>query len=175
LRLAGRNSIRTGNIVPISALSLWNLAPEQSNFAVQTGELEYAISAPTSWTDNTGTVLELTFAVLPAVTSRLSWSVTISDIELSDGWKVERVSDSSLALYSRDLVPATLSVARMIDGSVSLHSRGAPGSTYRAETSTDLLDWAELESRVQTEEAIIFNDTSAGTTPRKFYRVIQVD
>lgn len=81
-------------------------------------------------------------------------------------------SNATLALAA--VAPAEFQlVDRMADGRIHLVISGAPGATYLIDGSSNLVDWLELMSEVNTNGIIDLIDHSASNSTIRFYRTRQ--
>jgi hypothetical protein len=64
------------------------------------------------------------------------------------------------------------SVTRLADGQVQFTLNTRAGQSYTVQTSTNLVDWESLETRIAADSKLIFTDTNAVTFDRRFYRAV---
>lgn len=65
-----------------------------------------------------------------------------------------------------------LTAPRLVEGRATLAVRGAPGASYRVDTSADLTTWTELDTFVMTNSPVDILDASAASNNVRFYRAI---
>lgn len=69
--------------------------------------------------------------------------------------------------------PALLSVTGMVtNGSRVYELTGQPGFEYRAQASTNLVDWTDVAILANTNGTVRFYDTNATNYPARFYRAV---
>ena len=71
-----------------------------------------------------------------------------------------------------DPVPSFRDVTRQANGDLRLSLKSQPGQTYTLETSTNLVSWSPLHTRLATDCTLQFT-TPAGSASARFYRVVQ--
>lgn len=73
-----------------------------------------------------------------------------------------------------DILPPLLeSVSRLQDGKFLLRVVGEPGISYRIQASSDLLQWATIQTATAPANGIVdFLDTDAVLFPRRYYRAV---
>jgi hypothetical protein len=174
LRLIDGQSLRPGPIVPASAAVLWNVSPFENDFANQDGNLTGAFSTGIPWPANHGTIAEISFQIQAGVSSEVTWPVTLTNGELSDGSHVQSLSGDEIELVTR--VPASLAFVEADKSSIRLHVSGQPGAACRVEYSDDLVAWVALSSGIVTlsETGATISDSLNGGANYRFYRVVEV-
>lgn len=176
LRLESPASHKVGSSVPSSALAFWNVSPAQDDYDLQDGTVSVAISSAAAWTVSGGDVAYFDFKVQPGVKDRYLWEVLTSDFEISNLIDVEGETDSSLRLFGRDPLPATIdSVTPGGSSGIKFSVAGESGATYRIEFSEDLKEWSEFGVQKSTDGIIQVQDADNNNSIHRFFRVIQMD
>ena len=68
--------------------------------------------------------------------------------------------------------PFIVSISLSLDGAAQIVVVGTKGSTYRLESSGDLMSWSPLSTNVNIEGTVRFTDDGASPThPIRFYRI----
>jgi hypothetical protein len=173
LWLDNASAIQIGSLVSPRAVTLWNLAPGQNNFDLQSGILNFAVSSASTWTSDNGELLEVTFTVQEGVADQASWLVGIDSIDIADGQTVTTASMSELIIASREPTPVKISeITRTSDGTIRFSVAGEIGTIYRVEVSDDLLAWSILRTELNTSGTISVVESETANAPRRFYRVV---
>jgi len=64
-------------------------------------------------------------------------------------------------------------IARLTNGHVQLQFFGAPLQSYRLQASTDLSNWAAIQTNNATARGVLqFQDAEAAIIPKRFYRTV---
>ena len=173
LRVLGVNSYHTGPIVPANALPIWNVAPAQNNFTIQSGTLFLAASSASAWSTNQGVLAEVTFQVQSGATNQYLWPITLVQAEITeDGYINHQLGSIGSVVNARGPVPAKLTThAAPLNGEFGLTLSGDAGATYVVEASSDLVHWAPIATVVNTAGTTDVVDPAAGRSLRRFYRV----
>jgi len=99
-------------------------------------------------------------ALLPSLASNLTW----------------RVSYASNGVTLKVVSPTMLTGARQgSNGSFRFTLAGSPGSSYVIQASTDLVQWATVETNALFSGTLTFTDTNANSFTRRFYRARILD
>lgn len=176
LRLLNSQSRRTGALVPAGAVAVWNVAPAQNNYPLQTGRVSAGFSSPRAWPANNGVLAEFTFQVQAGQTAQHCWPVRVSGLEITEnGYEVRAVPDAQTCFIGRDPVPPRLNPA-----GIFLTSQGASfslnveiGMPCTIEVSTDLLHWLPLTTLDATSGTLTVIDPYARNSAQRFYRAKQ--
>jgi hypothetical protein len=177
LRLVGPLSHRTGPLVPTSAVTVWNVAPAQTNYSLQNGRVSVAASSPTAWATNEGVLAEFNFEVQPGAKERYRWSINLNNLEVTpDGFDTRVLPSSSTHFIGRDPLPSKLTAALAVaaDG-VRLKVAGELGVQYEIEASSDLQTWTPLGRMLNETGELDFTDLAAGAATQRFYRARQLE
>jgi uncharacterized repeat protein (TIGR02543 family) len=177
LRLLNSQTQRTGSLVPTSALTVWNVAPAQTDYALQSGRVSLAMSSASVWPTNEGVLAELVFQVQTGQAAQYRWPVRISNVEVTDnGYDIQSLADETTHFIGRDPVPPNL---RSTSGGLSsngfgLTLSGETGVPYIFEASSDLTIWSPLVTLITgSNGALNFVDPAATNSPQRFYRAKQ--
>ena len=176
LRLESSAAHLTGPLVPQNAIAMWNLSPG-SDYAHQSGTIHFGASTAIPWPASSGTVGELIFTVLDGAASKYAWPIRLVSAEAGSGIDVIPLTSAQLILTGRDAEPAQLADIRLnaTGNAFELRLVGEAGVRYRIETSTDLVEWTELQSTSDVSGVIQVSDPVDPLASRKFYRAIQLD
>ncbi len=159
-------------MVPINAVAVWNVAPEQNNYANQNGRLTLAISSTKTWSSVTGVLAELTFEVQPGATAQYSWPITVLAAEaFTDGYAAQALATSQASFIGRNPLPPTLGQFGHSENGFSFVLNGDAGAGYAVEVSEDLLNWRAIISGQNETGSLIIVDPELSTADRRFYRV----
>jgi hypothetical protein len=172
LRLVNSQSVRSGPMVPADAVIVWSVAPDQTNFASQSGRVTYGLGSAVRWPTNGGVLAEFTFQVQPGATNHYLWPVTLSGVEVtSDGYDIRALVTSDLEFIGRTPVPGRLWTAnRDFAVGFEIWLSGDAGATYTIEASSNLVDWMRLTNVVSSTGAIPIVDPQAAHLSQRFYR-----
>jgi hypothetical protein len=177
LRLVSAQSARSGSLVPsTAAVTLWNVEPEQFDFALQNGTVLAAISSPSAWPTNNGVLAEFTFQVQAGQSAQYQWPVQLSKVELSNnGYDMLSLSDAAAYFIGRDpIVPSfTGGAAAFTPEGLKLTLTVDAGLSYTIEVSSDLKAWAPLKTLNATSGTLTFVDSEANNETQRFYRAVQ--
>jgi hypothetical protein len=174
LRLLNPQSHRVGEVVPASAVAVWNVAPAQNDYALQSGAVLLAVSSALSWPASDGTVAEFTFQVQEGQTGRYQWPIRVSQAEVSaDGYDMAALADATLYFVGRDPLPPQLTPvsAGLGEDGFGFSFPGEAGVAYSVEVSSNLTDWVSLGTRLGADEPITISDPAALGAEYRFYRV----
>jgi hypothetical protein len=176
LRLDSAASHHAGAIVPANAMTLWNLSPGQNDYSTQDGTISLAVSTDTAWATNSGVLAEFTFTVQPGATNLYRLPIEIRSVEVSNGYLVDDVASSQLAIFGRSATPANLSASfDAAKGGLQISLSGEVGESYRIEVSDDLKTWSELTVLANTNGQLTVSDPDAVKSQSRFYRATLVD
>jgi hypothetical protein len=173
LRLDSDASRQVGSLVPSGSVSIWNLAPNQNNYATQNGAISLAASSAAAWPTNNGVLARFMFTVQAGATARYAWPVLLRSIEVSrDGFTTETLSDIGSTFIGHAPIQPTFTPAITFDGdrSAKLTLHGDIGATYRIEASNDLINWSLLGTIYSADGSIPVYDTAANTANARFYK-----
>jgi hypothetical protein len=174
LRLLNAQSHRVGALVPATAVAVWNVAPAQNDYAVQSGTVSLALSSAVAWPSAEGVLAEFSFQVQDGQSGRHQWPIRVSQAELSaDGYDMTSIPEATLYYVGRDplepqLVPAP---GGLTEEGFAFSFLGETGLEYTVEVSTDLVEWLPLASRSGADETITVVDPAALGSEHRFYRV----
>jgi hypothetical protein len=73
---------------------------------------------------------------------------------------------------SGQIVPITLTPVSLAGGTYTMQVNGSVGPQYIVQASTNLLNWVGLKTNTPISMPLTVTDTSAGSFPRRFYRVL---
>jgi hypothetical protein len=176
IRLLNAQSHRAGALVPLSgAIVVWNVDPAQSNYGTQSGRISFAASSATVWPTNQGVLAEFVFQVQPSAANQSSWPILLSKVEVTgNGFEVRTLPDAMASFGKQGSLPP-----EFIDGSsaysktgFSFMIEGQPGDRYLIETSSTLSSWSILTTVTNISGSVQFNDPSATTETKRFYRAV---
>jgi cohesin domain-containing protein len=178
LRLLSSASYHLGPIVPGNALAVWNVGPQQNNFAAQNGTLSLAASSAGAWSSNQGVLAEITFQVQNGATNQYLWPVTLSGVETTeDGYVNHQLSAAGAGISVRSAVAGGLSVNGHIDanGAFAMTLAGDAGASYQIQVSDDLKHWIPLTTVVNSNGSTQFSDPDAGGHDHRFYKAVPAE
>jgi hypothetical protein len=177
LRLRGTGSLQVGSLVPTEAAVLWNVAPGQQDFAVQSGAVTCALSSSGDWSSPNGELATLIFDIQAGQTARHRWPIRLVHAELSpDGYTLAPLPPVTAEFVGR---PARLpaietATCRMTDLAFELNFTGEPDTDYTIEWSSDLERWEPLTIlRSETGILRLSDPGSNATSGQRFYRIRQ--
>jgi hypothetical protein len=176
LHLENSSTHRIGSLVPATALTVWNVAPAQTDYVNQNGTLYAAFSNPTAWSANSGELAAFTFTVLGGAASQTAWSLRVSGGELSDGFGTASIPGGELVLKGDLPIPAQLGGAtyNAQTGFFSLHLNGVSSARYRLDVSEDLQSWSELGTFTVNSGELYFTDVHSAGHRTRYYRAVQL-
>ncbi len=67
-----------------------------------------------------------------------------------------------------------IGITQVKNGTAGLKITGGYGTTFMIQTSTNLSTWQNLTTNIIGLGALIWSDATAGKSPRKFYRIVQL-
>jgi len=162
----GLFSYKPGDIVPQSAVKIWN--PENE----ERGSISFAASQDEPWALKNGSVTKITFVVRELIAPQSSWSLAVTDLEISyDGYENIILETGFRELKTGSLHPKpgfaefgfqNGDIAVVVDGS---------GGNLLVEYSEDFADWFPLITIPNTKGIIQFNDPSSLEALMRFYRL----
>jgi hypothetical protein len=172
LRLLNAQSHRVGPDVPGGTLAVWNVAPAQTNYATQNGQLTLALGGLTPWAASNTVLAEFTFEVQPAAATRHLWPLRIEALEITgNGFNNRTLGPISGVFIGRPPVSAAMSGMMVTPGGdVSFEFSGDAGVSYRIEYSEDLIHWTLLRDVLNHSGPVAITDPGAGGRPQRFYR-----
>ena len=176
LRLDDARSHQTLGLVPSTALTVWNVSPNQNEYSVQDGKISVAVSSDSYWAGSQGSVAEFAFTVQDGATNQYRWPLELSRIELANGLDLFSVLNTRLFFSGRDsFSPVLTTGANVGNGTFELSYFGEPNTPYRLEVSDDLKTWSQLTILVTESGHLTINDPMALATRKHFYRIVQLE
>jgi hypothetical protein len=173
LRLLNGQSHQPGTLVPSTAIAIWNVAPAQTNYSIQSGALSMAFSSALPWPTSQGALVEFVFEVQEGQSERHQWPIRVSQAEFTaDGYDLMAFPDATLFFVGRD--PLQLQLAGPVNDAgngFTFSFLGETGLNYTVEVSNDLVDWTPLISREGNDEIMIIQDETAAGSTQRYYRV----
>jgi hypothetical protein len=174
LRLLNSQSHRPGSAVPVTAVAVWNVAPAQNDYAIQSGAVSVAFGSALPWPATEGALAEFVFEVQEGQSERRQWPIRLSQAEFTaDGYDMIAFPDATLYFIGREpLQPQLLaSPAGDAESGFTFSFLGETGLNYTVEVSNDLVEWTPLISREGTDEIITIQDETAAGSHQRYYRV----
>jgi len=162
----GLFSYKPGEIVPQSAIKIWNPSNEEK------GQISFAASQEEPWPLKNGAVSKFTFVVRDLIAPQASWSLAVTDLEITyDGYK-NRIFDTGFSqLRTGDIRPKPeFSKFGFQDGDLAVVVDGSGGNVL-VEYSDDFYEWSPLVTIPNTEGIIQFNDPTSIEAMMRFYRL----
>jgi hypothetical protein len=175
LRLDDASANQVGPIVPGGAVALWNLSPNQNNYATQDGAISLAVSSATTWPTNNGVLARFTFTVQAGAASRYEWLIALKGLEVShDGFATEILGDARFSFIGHAPDPTTLSanVSFTADGKPKLSFQGNAGAWYEIHSSEDLWTWRLVGTQYSADGLVEFTDPQPSSSAAHFYRAV---
>ncbi len=162
----GLFSYRPGDIVPQSAVKIWN--PENE----ERGAISFAASQNEPWPLMNGAVSKITFVVRELIAPQASWSLAVSDLEISYNGYDNIILDNGYGeLKTGSLHPKPeFAEFGFLDGDIAVVVDGSGGNVL-VEYSEDFADWYPLITIPNTKGMIQFNDPSSLEAMMRFYRL----
>jgi uncharacterized repeat protein (TIGR02543 family) len=176
LRLINSLSRRTGALVPSSAVTVWNVAPAQTDYAQQSGRITAGISSATAWPTNDGVLAELVFQVQAGQANQYRWPIRLNNMEVTpDGYDLQLLGSAETHFIGRDPVPASLGgvSSGITSEGFSISLSGDPGVVYTIERSSDLVTWTPLATVTNDDGTVTFVDPETPYSAHRFYRARQ--
>jgi hypothetical protein len=177
LRLENSTANLPGSMVPSGgangAVVLWNVSPNQSNYATQDGTISFAASSPNAWASNNGTLAKFTFTVQAGASARYGWPVVLHGLELSrDGFQTEIVGDGVYTFTGKAAGDVSLkpTIGFNPSGSAHITLQGDIGASYQIDGSSDLKNWNNVGTVYSTNGTVDLNDSLAAGATMRFYR-----
>jgi hypothetical protein len=177
LRLDNSTAHGAGALVPSGVVSLWNLSPNQNNYATQSGAISLAVSGPSAWPTNNGVLARFTFTVQSGAAAHYGWPVLLKNLEVShDGFATEILGDAAWTFIGHAATPASFApeISFNADRSAKLILHGDIGASYRIEASSDLATWTDLGTLYSADGSIIIQDTATVGAEARFYKATLV-
>ena len=177
LRLVNAQSHQAGTLVPFGSVVVWNVAPAQSDFVLQSGRVSFAAISATPWTTSHGVLAQLSFEVQSGASVNHRWPIQIALAEVTrDGYENYGLTEAGMYVIGRDPVPAVFdkAAATLTGEGFRLVLAGENGVAYGIVVSTDLRTWTSLATVTCQEGRVVFTDPAAvgpGASQR-FYRAI---
>ncbi|MFM1944749.1 MAG: hypothetical protein RI897_3731 [Verrucomicrobiota bacterium] len=175
LWLVDANSHQLATSLPLDVMSLWNVFPARSDYALQSGTIAMAASSGTPWDLEGGVVATLTFEVLAGMAEAALWPVSLSDGEVAlAGYDTIFTAPSELEF--RGLAPEFHAGESAFGGGVfQMVFEGADQHSYVVEAATNIQGpWVTISRGLTTEAAAIqFIEDAAGVS--RFYRIRLVE
>ncbi len=177
LKLTNAQSHRTGTMVPASAVSVWNVAPAQTDYAAQNGRVLLAISSAVPWPTTNGVIAEFTFEVQPGQVDQFRWPIKLSNLEITkDGFNNRQLPAAEIFFTGRDPHPAVLaSTLEVGSNEIRLNVAGELGITYIIEASADLEHWTPIATLLNATGVLQFTDPDRVHLHHRFYRAKQLE
>ena len=162
----GLFSYKPGDIVPQSALKIWN--PENE----ERGSVSFAASQEEPWTLKNGSVSKITFVVRDLIAPQSSWSMAVTDLEISyNGYENSILETGFSELKTGNLHPKPgFAEFGFQNGDIAVVVDGTGGNLL-VEYSDDFADWYPLITIPNTKGIIQFNDPSSLEALMRFYRL----
>jgi hypothetical protein len=176
LKLENASAQAIGSLVPSGAVAMWNVSPNQNNYATQDGTVSFAVSTANAWPGKSGVLARLTFTVQPGATTRYGWPVYLESFEVSrDGFATEFIGNGLWTFTGHAATQATLSpsITFAADGKPTITLQGDAGASFSIEASSDLKTWTPIGS-YSSNGTITIQDHLAGAASERFYRAIQL-
>jgi hypothetical protein len=177
LRLESAAAHQVGSLVPAGSVALWNVSPNQNNYATQDGTISLAVSSASAWPSKNGALAKFVFTVQPGATSRYGWPVQLENVELSrDGFTTDLLGGDNWTFIGRAAADATFTPAITFNanGAPKLTLHGDLGATYRVEASNDLLTWSPVGTYYSADGSITIDDAAANGATAHFYKATLV-
>jgi hypothetical protein len=162
----GLFSYKPGDIVPQSALKIWN--PENE----ERGSVSFAASQDEPWALKNGSVSKITFVVRDLIAPQSSWSMAVTNLEISyDGYEnsILETGFSVMKTGSLHSKPGFTEFGFQ-NGDLAVTVDGSGGNLL-VEHSENFSDWYPLITIPNTKGVIQFNDPSSLEALMRFYRL----
>ena len=109
-------------------------------------------------------------------TTALANTTNTSQVQVTDNSPLainsQHLSDSkSFSVIVRPLTPVTLTALGYTNAQFKLQVNGTTGPDYIISTSTNLSLWSDLLTNLAPATPFQYNDTNAGSSGRRYYRV----
>jgi formylglycine-generating enzyme required for sulfatase activity len=167
LRLLNPQAHRLGPTVAADS-ALWNVAP---SYEAQTGRVSVAAISANPWTLTSGVLAEFTFQVQAGALGQGRWPLQLSAVEVAgkNGYDVRTLPGATLGLNPP---PPRLPGKLQLSGDTRrLLLEGEVGLAYLVQASSDLQEWKDLKTLVNTDGVLEFVDPEAAAANARFYRV----
>jgi hypothetical protein len=177
LRLLGRESHRTGSMVPASAVTMWHVKSAGGDYASQSGRVAVGISSPTAWATNGGVLAEFTFEIQPGQTERYGWPLRVSAAEIApDSFDLLTLADRETLFIGRDPLPLIIQPGSLgfVPEGFGCAMQGEMDVPYVIEVSSDMVHWTALGTLQSATGALQFVDREASNSGQRFYRARQL-
>jgi hypothetical protein len=177
LKLENTSSHAVGSLVPSGAMTVWNVAPNQNNFATQNGAVSFAVSSGASWPNSSGVLARLTFTVQPGATARYGWPLELENLEVSrDGFIADTIGNAGWTFTGHMPTGGTLApnVTFAADGKPIITLQGDRAASFVIESSDDLQTWSPVGTVYSSDGTVTIQDSMATASSARFYRAIQL-
>jgi hypothetical protein len=174
LRIRNEQAHRFIAQVPEETLVLWNLAPAESNYSLQSGRLTLGVSHAMPWPVWSSVMAEVTFEVQPGQSARSQWPIRIDAIELAtDGFELFTLPASTIHYIARAPLPPIIETEWMgfTGNGFALKVTGEAGVTYVLEASQDLIEWFGVLTFEGSGQPLWVEDSRVAGQPHRFYRI----
>jgi hypothetical protein len=177
LRLINAASLQIGAFVPANSVVVWNVAPSQNNYSVQSGRVTLAASSAVAWLGSNGILAELTFQVQSTAASKEPWALTLNGMEITpNGYDNRQLPEATAAFTFDGVIPVivapTLSSTGLkysING-FAVTLSGDLGIEYILEASTNLNSWTPIQTNSGASGPLELRDSTTGVYRYRFYR-----
>ena len=162
----GLFSYSPGEIVPQSAIKVWNPSQEEKGF------ISFAASQEEPWPLKNGAVSKFTFVVRDLIAPQGSWSLAVTNLEISyDGYE-NKVFDTSFGQLNTGDFRKKAEFAKFgfQNGDLAVVVNGTGGNML-VEFTNDFTEWSPLVTIPSTEGIIQFNDPTSLDEIKRFYRL----
>jgi hypothetical protein len=173
LRLASVGGHRLGDLVPESAVAVWNVG-SGNDYGAETGSLVLGASSAGIWPSASGVLAEITFQVQEGQTAQRQWPILLSAVEVTpDGFELFALQEATVHFIGRDPLPPLIDVPSMelTSEGFELSVTGEAGALYIVEASADLIEWLPVASFMGTGDPVLVRDVDTTAHGQRFYRV----
>jgi hypothetical protein len=174
LRIRNEQAHRFIAQVPEETIVLWNLAPAQSNYSLQSGRLTLGVSHAMPWPMWSSVMAEVTFEVQPGQSTRSQWPIRIDAIQLAtDGFELFTLPASTIHYIARAPLAPIIETEWMgfTGNGFALKVTGEAGVTYVLEASRDLIEWFGVLTFEGSGQPLWVEDRGIEGQPHRFYRI----
>ena len=159
--------------MPNGALTMWNVAPAQNNFATQNGSVTFVTSSATSWPDSNGVLAEFTFNVQGGATNQHLWKLAVSNGETTaSGFDNQLLPAAFSEFIGRNPVAGRFGSFRQLSsGHFEFDFQGDAGAKYAVDASTNLIHWIPLQTNALPNSGTFhIQDPGSSAEGYRFYR-----